>query len=206
MPEPPVDRELLRLAVPALGALIAEPLYVLADTAVVGHLADTALIGAVAFGALIFSFVYWAIGFLRMGTTGFAAQAWGRNDPTEAYLTLSRAMLIGLSLGFLLIIAHPLIGQLALILFRASLEVESATAVYFGIRIWSAPAVLGLYAILGYLIAAQDMRAVLYTQLLLNGLNMFLDILFVTYFDYGIEGVAIATVCSEYIAIFSEFG
>ncbi|HAN61044.1 MAG TPA: MATE family efflux transporter, partial [Gammaproteobacteria bacterium] len=60
--------------------------------------------------------------------------------------------------------------------------------VYFGIRIWSAPAVLGLYAILGYLIAAQDMRAVLYTQLLLNGLNMFLDILFVTYFDYGIEG------------------
>ena len=189
------------LAAPIILSNVTVPLVGAVDTAVVGHLADTALIGAVAFGALIFSFVYWAFGFLRMGTTGFAAQAWGRNDPTEAYLTLSRAMLIGLSLGFLLIIAHPLIGQLALILFRASLEVESATAVYFSIRIWSAPAVLGLYAILGYLIAAQDMRAVLYTQLLLNGLNMFLDILFVSYFDYGIEGVAVATVCSEYIAI-----
>ena len=189
------------LAAPIILSNVTVPLVGAVDTAVVGHLADITLIGAVAFGALIFSFVYWAFGFLRMGTTGFAAQAWGRNNLTEAYLTLSRAMLIGLSLGALLIIAHPLIGRLALTLFQASLEVESATAVYFGIRIWSAPAVLGLYAILGYLIAAQDMRAVLYTQLLLNGLNMFLDILLVSYFDYGIEGVAVATVCSEYIAI-----
>ena len=185
------------LAAPIILSNVTVPLVGAVDTAVVGHLADITLIGAVAFGALIFSFVYWAFGFLRMGTTGFAAQAWGRNNLTEAYLTLSRAMLIGLSLGALLIIAHPLIGRLALTLFQASLEVESATAVYFGIRIWSAPAVLGLYAILGYLIAAQDMRAVL----LLNGLNMFLDILLVSYFDYGIEGVAVATVCSEYIAI-----
>ena len=123
------------LAAPIILSNVTVPLVGAVDTAVVGHLANTALIGAVAFGALIFSFVYWAFGFLRMGTTGFAAQAWGRNDPTEAYLTLSRAMFIGLSLGFVLIIAHPLIGQLALILFRASLEVESATAVYFGIRI-----------------------------------------------------------------------
>ena len=191
------------LAAPIILSNVTVPLVGAVDTAVVGHLADITLIGAVAFGALIFSFVYWAFGFLRMGTTGFAAQAWGRNNLTEAYLTLSRAMLIGLSLGVLLIIAHPLIGRLARTLFQASLEVESATAVYFGIRIWSAPAVLGLYAILGYLIAAQDMRAVLYTQLLLNGLNMFLDILLVSYFDYGIEGVAVATVCSEYIAILS---
>ena len=193
--------KVLSLAGPIILSNVTVPLVGAVDTAVVGHLDDSTLIGAVAFGSLIFSFLYWGFGFLRFGTSGFSAQAFGNNDSLEAYFTLSRACLIGLALGVGLIVIHPLLRGTVLFLLQGSEMVESSTAIYFNIRIWSAPAVLILYAVLGYLIAAQDMRAEFYSQLLLNGLNITLDVLFVSVFDLAIEGVALATVISEFAAV-----
>ena len=115
--------KVLSLAGPIILSNVTVPLVGAVDTAVVGHLDDSTLIGAVAFGSLIFSFLYWGFGFLRFGTSGFSAQAFGNNDSLEAYFTLSRACLIGLALGVGLIVIHPLLRGTVLFLPLYSVKV-----------------------------------------------------------------------------------
>jgi MATE family multidrug resistance protein len=175
--------------VPLLGAV---------DTAVVGHLPDPVYIGGVAVGAVIFNFLYWGFGFLRMGTTGFTAQALGARDEAEIVAIPIRAALIGGGLGLCLIAAQLPIRTLALWLMEASPGVERLAAAYYGVRIWGAPAALINYAILGWLLGMQRPRNALVLQLFVNGLNIALDLYFVLGLGWGVEGVALATVISEY--------
>jgi MATE family multidrug resistance protein len=190
------------LAGPIIISNISTPLLGAVDTAVVGHLPDPAYIGGVAVGAVIFNFLYWGFGFLRMGTTGFTAQALGAGDHQELRATLARAMLLAFALGGALLALQTPIGWLALALFEAGERVETLARAYYDIRIWSAPAALANYVMLGWLLGNRRAGAVMLLQIALNGINIVLDLAFVLGFGWGVEGVALASVLAEYIALF----
>ncbi len=190
-----------RLALPIMLANITTPLMGMVDTAIIGHLPDPALIGAVAVGALIFSFLYWGFGFLRMGTTGFAAQAFGSGDRVELAASFFRPALLALLLGGLLIALQGPLATLAFNLVAPSAEVRQAARIYFDIRILSAPAALLAYAVFGWFIALQQTRWVLIYGLLTNLLNLGFSLAFVLGLKWGIAGVAWGTVCAEVAAL-----
>jgi MATE family multidrug resistance protein len=186
------------LAWPSILADLTVPLLGAVDTAVMGHLPDPAYVGAVAVGAMIFSFLFWGFGFLRMGTVGFTAQAFGRADADEIRAVLGRAMLIaGLIAAALLILQWPA-RLAAFAILDAAPQVESLAATYFRIRIWDAPATLANYAILGWMLGMQMPRRALAVQVAINGTNIMLDLLFVVGFGWGVAGVAAATVIAQY--------
>ncbi|MCZ6723355.1 MAG: MATE family efflux transporter [Gammaproteobacteria bacterium] len=198
-------RKVWALAGPIMISNISVPLVGAVDTAVVGRLPEPQAMGAVALGALIFSFLFWGFGFLRMGTTGFVARALGANDQQALSDTLLRVLLLALMLGFLIILlSRPVIG-FALYLLESSVEVEQLTASYAGIRIWSAPATLLIYVFTGVFIGMHNTGKAFVLQLILNISNMLLDVLFVIVFGMGVEGVALATVIAEYLAVFCGF-
>jgi MATE family multidrug resistance protein len=174
------------------------PLLGIVDTAVVGHLPDPAYVGAVAVGATIFNFLYWGFGFLRMGTTGFAAQAYGAGDAVELAAVLARALLVALGLALLLLLLQWPMRLVALALIQASPEVGTLAGQFFGVRIWSAPATLANYALLGWLLGVQRPRTALALQIFLNGLNIVLCLAFVVGLGWGVRGVAGATAIAEY--------
>ena len=190
-----------RRAWPIILANAATPLLGLVDTAVIGNFGNLAQLGAIAFGAMIFNFIYWSFGFLRMGTTGFTAQAVGAGDEAEVRATLGRALLVGAVLGLGLVVLQRPLARLALALLEGSTEVEAITAGYFAMRIWGAPATLGLYALMGTLIGLGQSRHLLWLQLLLNGLNMLLDVLFAGVLGWGAEGIALGTALAEWITV-----
>ncbi len=189
---------MIRLAIPIILANMAVPLLGLVDTAVIGHTGDASNLGAIALGSLVFNFVYWAFGFLRMGTTGFTAQAAGADNHQEVTAVFGRALLMGGGIGLLLIaLQFPLIHT-ALWLLDGSDAVEAQVKTYWDIRIWAAPATLATYAIMGTLIGLGKTKQLLWLQLFLNGVNLLLDVLFVVGFDWGVRGIAWGTLIAEW--------
>ena len=194
-------RYLLQKAWPIILANASVPLLGLVDTAVIGNVGSIVDLGAIAFGALIFSFVYWSFGFLRMGTTGFAAQASGAGDEQEVRAVLGRALLIALCLGVVLILIQWPIGLAAFSLLDGSAPVEAVAQEYFDIRIWGAPATLSTFALMGLLIGLGKSRTLLIVQLFLNGLNILLDVWFAGILGWGASGIALGTVIAEWTTV-----
>ncbi len=192
---------ILEKAWPIILANAAAPLLGLVDTAVIGNVGSVIDLGAIAFGALIFSFVYWSFGFLRMGTTGSVAQALGAGDQSEIRAVLGRALLLAVALGVLLIALQWPIRLVALSLLDGSATVEAVTQQYFNIRIWGAPAILAMFALMGVLIGLGNSRQLLLVQLFLNGLNICLDIVFAGVLGWGAEGIALGTIIAEWLAV-----
>ena len=192
---------LLEKAWPIILANAAAPLLGLVDTAVIGNVGSVIDLGAIAFGALIFSFVYWSFGFLRMGTTGSVAQALGAGDQSEIRAVLGRTLLLAVALGVLLIALQWPIRLVALSLLDGRAPVEAVTQQYFTIRIWGAPATLAMFALTGVLIGLGNSRQLLLVQLLLNGLNICLDIVFAGVLGWGVEGIALGTIIAEWLAV-----
>lgn len=191
-------RRVLGIALPIVLANATVPLLGLVDTAVVGQMGDAAPIGAVAIGTIILSTIYWFFGFLRMGITGLTSQALGADDQGEADALLSRALLIGIAAGVLIVALQTVLFPLAFLVSPASPEVEQLAYGYMQIRIWSAPAAIALFGITGWLIAAERTRSVLFLQLWMNGLNMMLNFVFVLGLDMGVNGVAWASFVAEW--------
>ncbi len=196
-----IHADVWRLAGPMILSNLTIPVLGMVDTAVVGHLSSPYYLGAVAVGGLIFSFVYWAFGFLRMGTTGQIAQAHGRFDYNEIRSGFARAGLLALILSVLIIALQLPIQGLAMLLLEASVEVESYASEYFYIRIWSAPATLLTYVMIGWFLGMQNARGPLYLLLIINLTNIALDLLFVWGLGMDVDGVALASVISEYIGV-----
>lgn len=194
-------RDILQKAWPVVLANASVPLLGLSDTAVIGNLGSLSDLGAIAFGSVIFSFVYWGFGFLRMGTTGFVAQAVGARDETEVRAAFLRAMLMAVSIGLLLILMQSLIASVSLSLLQGSAAVETITRDYIATRIWGAPAALVLFAISGCLIGLGMNKTLLMVQLVLNGLNIFLDILFAGMWGMGAQGIALGTSVAEWTTV-----
>lgn len=204
-PIPTSHSAIVRMAIPIILANASVPLLGLVDTAVIGHTGDAANLGGIALGSLIFSFVYWGFGFLRMGTSGFTAQAAGAGDNIEVRAAFARAFFAGIIIGLLLIIFQQPLGSLALWLLNGSQAVETQASIYWETRIWGAPAALATYALMGTLIGLGHTRKLLWLQLILNGTNLLLDVLFVTVFNWGVRGIALGTLIAEWICFALSF-
>jgi len=195
-------KRILAISIPIILSNVTIPLLGVVDTAVIGQLGKVAPIGAVGIGALVISAIYWIFGFLRMGTTGLTAQAVGKKDNQEIIALLSRTLLIGITAGLVLILINDFIFWGSFKVSPASEEVENLAYSYMKIRIYSAPAAISIFGILGWLIAQERTRMVLLLQLWMNGSNILLDFLFVIGFNWGVEGVALATVFAEVSSFF----
>ncbi len=191
-------RRVLWIALPILLSNITVPLLGAVDTAVVGQMGLAAPLGAVAVGASVLSMVYWVFGFLRMGTTGLTAQAMGAGNRAEVAALLTRVLMIGLAAGVTLIALQTVIFWAAFRIAPASDEVEGLARGYMALRIWSAPAAIAIFGINGWLIARERTASLLMLQIWMNGLNILLDLVFVLHFEWGVNGVALATVCAEW--------
>ncbi len=201
MTTPKVTRSsVLLIAWPIILSNLSTPLLGIVDTAVIGNLGDPALLGAIAVGGMIFSFLFWGFGFLRMGTTGLVAQASGAGNDVEVRAAFLRAAAIAVIIGSLLLLLQSILAKTAFAMIDGSLEVEAAGITYFQIRIWAAPFSLMHLVVLGYLLGHQRSTTILWLQLLLNGSNIILDIVFVVFLDMGVPGVALATLIAEIVA------
>jgi MATE family multidrug resistance protein len=194
------NRSVLAIAVPVMLSNVSTPLIGIVDTAIVGRYPNPVYIGAVAIGALILSLVFWAFGFLRMGTTGLTAQALGAGDKDELVSQLGRALLIAVVIGVGLILLQWPIRESAFALVGASPGVERLARAYFDVRIWAAPATLANYALLGWFIGLGRTDVGLVLQLVLNLVNVALDLIFVLGLGWGVRGVAFGTALAELIA------
>lgn len=195
-----MNREMLRLAIPNILSNISVPLLSSVDTLLMGHL--TALhIGAVGVGAMVFNFIYWNFGFLRMGTTGLTAQAYGRQDEANIMHTLGRGLFVALVLAiFILVFQYPL-SEASLYLLNISEEQRPLVEEYFYIRIWAAPATLASYAILGWFFGMQNAIFPLILTLVVNVTNIIVSWILVR--EYGMEtaGVAYGTLIAQYVGL-----
>jgi len=191
-------KRVLTIAMPVVISNATVPILGAVDTGVVGQMGQAAPIGAVGVGAIAITAMYWLFGFLRMGTAGLAAQALGADDQAEVSALLSRALLVALGAGIAILALQVPLIQLALWTAPASEEVEGLARDYMGIRVYSAPAMIGVYALTGWLIAAERTKGVLAVQLWMNGLNIGLDLWFVLGLGWGVSGVAFATVLAEW--------
>ena len=195
---PVTHRRVLHIAAPIVLSNATVPLLGAVDTGVVGQMGAAAPIGAVGIGAIVLATFYWIFGFLRMGTSGLAAQAHGAGDAPERTAVLMRALMIGFAAGATLVLAQGALFWAAFRVAPASPEVEALARQYLSLRIWGAPATIALYAVTGWLIALERTRGVLVLQLWMNGLNILLDLWFVLGLGWGVRGVAGATLIAEW--------
>ena len=196
-----MNKQILRLAIPNIITNITVPLLGMVDTAIVGHLQNgdgVDYIGAIAVGTMIFNIIYWNFGFLRMGTSGFTAQAYGAKDKEEQANILFRACFIAIAAALLLIIFQKPIGKLSLMLIEDKNSVGALALSYFSVRIWAAPATLSMYALKGWLIGMQDSKNPMWISIIINLLNIIFSFVLVFYFNMSIKGVALGTVIAQY--------
>lgn len=194
-------RRVWRIAAPIMLSNLTLPIVGAVDTAVAGHLPGPEYLGGVAVASLIFGFVFWTFSFLRFSTTGYVAQALGRDDGAELRGVVARAGVVALAIATVILALQIPIGWAALALVDASPEVTQQARLYFDVRIWSAPATLGNYVILGWLIGTQRTGWALVIQVLIASVNVVLDILFVFGFGWGIAGLAGATAIAEWLGL-----
>ena len=192
-----MNRKILQLALPNIITNITVPLLGMVDMAIVGHLSQLH-IGAIAIGTQIFNLIYWNFGFLRMGTSGFTAQAYGARQLDEAVRVFLRAFVIALVIALMLIVLQYPIALLSRWIFNGSDTVIALALEYFFIRIWAAPATLGLYAIKGWFIGMQNSRLPMWIAIFINIVNIVCSLLFVLVFHWDIKGVALGTVIAQY--------
>lgn len=195
-----VSSRIVRLAVPSIFANITVPLVGMVDIFVAGHLGNAGAataIGAIAIGTMLFDLLYWNFAFLRAGTGGLTAQAFGKNDRKECAMILSRALAIALACSLFLIAIQWIFIKGAFLFLDCSLQVGELARRYFFIRIWAAPATLSLMAVKGWFIGMQDSVSPMITDILVNVLNVTLSLLFATG-GMGFSGIAAGTVAAQY--------
>ena len=197
-----MNKKILKLAIPNIISNISIPLLGIVDMALMGHLESDSYIGAIALGSLIFNFIYWGLGFMRMGTSGFTAQAWGRKDLSETILVFSRAVFIAIVTGTLLLLVQKPIEILSFLVLKGESQVEELAMAYFRIRIWAAPAALGQFALLGFFLGMQNARLPMVVLVSTNVINIGLSYLFVMKLGMESNGVALGTVIAQYSGLF----
>lgn len=189
------------LALPVVAAQAATATTGVVDTFVMGRFGAKEDLAAVAIAAVAFNFIYWGFGFLRMSTTGLAAQAAGRGDDAEKHAVLVRALLLGAAVGIALLVLSPLLETGVFAVFAGTEAVETLAAGYFDARIWGAPANLMGLAISGWLLGTGRTGQMFALQLLLNGVNAGLDVWFVAGLGWGPAGIGAGTAIAEWLAL-----
>ncbi|MCW1412945.1 MATE family efflux transporter [Rhizobium sp. 1AS11] len=195
------NRQVLAIAIPMALAYLTTPLLRLVDTAIVGRFGDVALLGGLATGAVVYDVVLTPFNFLRSGTTGLVAQAFGRGDTPEEKAVFWRALLMAAISGLVMVLLSPLIAVIGEWFMHADQPVAAAMDIYIRIRLISAPAALINYALLGYFLGRGNAALGLFLELFMNGMNIAFSIVLGISLGWGIAGVAWGTVCSEAIAM-----
>lgn len=196
-----MNREILRIALPSIITNITVPLLGIVDLAIVGHLNNQAAIGAIAVGGLIFNMVYWLFNFLRMGSSGLTAQAYGRRDLASVLKVLRMGLTVAVVSGVAIFAIQRPMEWVSHIIIAPTDEVWGLAIRYFRIRIWAAPAVLSLFAMNGWLVGMQNSRYPLYIAVGQNLINILISYLLVFHADMGVEGVALGTVIAQYAGL-----
>lgn len=196
-----MNKRILGLAVPSIISNITVPLLGLVDVSIVGHLGSATYIGAIAVGGMLFSMIYWIFGFLRMGTSGLTAQAYGRRDLAEVILLFVRSLGIAFGLALLLILLQYPILKVAFTLIDATPAIKDLASLYFRICIWGAPAVLGLYSFAGWFVGMQNSRFPMYIAITQNVVNIAASLFFVFIGNRGVAGVAMGTLVAQYAGL-----
>ena len=197
----PTQQRVWALAGPMILSNLSVPLVALVDSAVVGHLPHAHQLGAVAVGGSLYSLLVWTFGFLRMGTTGFAAQASGRSDGGALRQLLTQGLLLAALLALLCsLLVVPLLPAL-LALMQPGAALDALAREYLHIRLFGLPAALASYALIGWLLGTQNARAPLLMLLTANLLNVALDLWFVLGLDWGVAGAAWASVIAEWSGV-----
>lgn len=200
-----MNRKILNLALPNILSNITVPLLGLVDLAIVGHLDSEAYIGAVAISISIFNFVYWNFGFLRMGTSGFTSQALGSRNLVEVVSILFRALFVAFLISLFLLLSQNFILPFAFSFLNSDNNLHEIASIYFDIYIWAAPAILCLYVLQGWFVGMQNTRILMILVISINFLNILLSILFVPILNFGISGVALASLISQYFGLILGF-
>ena len=190
-----------RIAAPMILSNISVPLLGMVDTGVVGHLDSPSYLGAVAIGSTLFAFLYFSMNFLRMGTTGIAAQRFGADDYDGLRIALGQALVVAVIAAFLILLLQVPITRLGLELLGGEADIREHAATYVSIRIWSAPGTLANYALIGWFLGLQNARVPLAIFLTINLTNIVLDLLFVLVLGMHVDGVALASVIAEYAGL-----
>ncbi len=196
-----MHRQILRLAVPNIISNITVPLLGAVDLAMMGRLDGLVFAGAVSLGAMIFNFMYWALGFLRMGTAGFTAQAFGAGDEAEQGRILGRGLILALGGALLLWLLQDAVLAGARWYMDPEAELWAATTAYFKIRIWGAPAAIAAFAFGGWFIGMQNTRIPMWIAIAVNVFNILFNYLFVFTLDLKVDGVAYGTVAAQYLGL-----
>ena len=203
----PINKDILKLAIPSIFANITVPLVGMVDIAIAGHLDMNAatLIGGIAVGSMLFDLLYWNFGFLRIGTGGLAAQAYGRSDRRECARILTRALGIASAIAVLLIAIQWVFVKAAFSVIECSPEVQALAVKYFHIRIWAAPATLSLMAMKGWFIGMQDSVSAMVCDVVVNGMNILMSFLLAMGLGLGFSGIALGTVIAQWTGLFTAF-
>ena len=196
-----LNRSILKLAIPNIVSNITVPLLGFVDMMLMGHQDSLAYIGAIGLGGTIFSVMYSIFSFMRAGTTGFTAQAYGANDRAEIAYSLYRSLCIALIATVLVLSLQNAVEWLSMKLLNGGEEVLAYTATYFHVRIWAAPAVLCLYAFNGWYIGMQNTTIPMVIAILTNVVNIVLSVIFVNVMGMGVQGVALGTVIAQYCGL-----
>jgi len=201
-----INKEILRLAIPSILANMTIPLVGLVDMGIAGHIADAATIGGIAIGTMLFDLLYWNFAFLRVGTSGLVAQAFGRGDWDECNGQLKHAIHIALIGAAGIWLIQWLFVTLVLKLVPCSPEVAEQARIYFFVRVWAAPATLSLFALKGWFIGVQDTVSPMVTDIMINVVNMVVSYVMAVKWQMGLTGIAWGTVVAQYTGFVLAYG
>jgi MATE family multidrug resistance protein len=196
-----MNKQILRLAIPSILANITIPLVGLVDTAIVGHISDAHAIGGIAIGTMLFDLLYWNFGFLRVGTSGMTAQAFGRGDKEQCARLLTQSVSIALIGAAAIWLLQWLFVTAALAIVPCSEQVALFARQYFFIRVWAAPATLSLMALKGWFIGMQDTVSPMITDMVVNVVNMLVSYVLAVHTPMGALGVALGTVVAQFTGL-----
>lgn len=196
-----MNKQILHIALPSIISNITVPLLALVDTTIVGHLGSASYIAAIALGGMIFNMIYWLFNFLRMGTGGLTAQAYGANQHQATSYILLRSLTIAGGIALTLLLLQRPIFQVTFHFVTATAEVRSLSSIYFNILIWGAPAMLALYSFTGWFLGMQNARIPMCIAITQNVVNIAVSTLLVFGCHLKIEGVALGTLISQYTAL-----
>lgn len=196
-----MNKQILRLAIPNIISNITVPLLGMIDMFIVGHLSSKLYIGAIAIASMIFNLMYWSFSFLRMGTSGFTAQAYGANNKQEVVNVLMKSLFVALLASLIILLLHKVILKIALYFLDGSENVLLLTADYFNIYIWAAPAVLGMYAFIGWFIGMQNAKTPMYISISVNICNIITSLYLVFVLKWELKGVALGSTIAQYVGL-----
>lgn len=193
-----INRNILRLAIPNMISNIIIPMLGMVDTAIAGRIGEDVNIAALAIGTTIFNFIYWNCAFLRMGTSGITAQAYGAGKLKECANMLIRSLWLACIMALLLLVFQKPVGHISLYIMQGSEVVQQLAGEYFFARIWAVPASIMLFSIHGWFIGMQDAKTPMWISIMSVFMNALLSLIFVFRFDMGIAGIAWGTVVAQY--------